>query len=59
MSRILLAWELGAASGHLAGLRPLVEGLLARGHQVTLASIFRLFRLPVPMNFMADFRIRH
>jgi UDP:flavonoid glycosyltransferase YjiC (YdhE family) len=38
MSRILLAWELGAASGHLAGLRPLVEGLLARGHQVTLAA---------------------
>ncbi len=38
MSRILLAWELGAASGHLAGLRPVVEMLLARGHQVTLAA---------------------
>jgi len=38
MSRILLAWELGAASGHLAGLRPIVEVLLARGHQVTLAA---------------------
>ena len=38
MSRILLAWELGAASGHLAGLRPVVEVLLARGHQVTLAA---------------------
>jgi len=38
MSRILLAWELGAASGHLAGLRPVVEELLKRGHQVTLAA---------------------
>jgi len=38
MSRILLAWELGAASGHLAGLRPVVELLLERGHQVTLAA---------------------
>lgn len=38
MSRILLAWELGAASGHLAGLRPVVEVLLERGHQVTLAA---------------------
>ncbi len=38
MSRILLAWELGAASGHLAGLRPIVEVLLERGHQVALAA---------------------
>lgn len=38
MSRILLAWELGAASGHLAGLRPVVEALLERGHQVTFAA---------------------
>jgi len=38
MSRILLAWELGAEFGHLARLRPAVEMLLARGHQVTLAA---------------------
>ena len=38
MSRILLAWELGAGSGHLAALRPVVAVLLARGHQVTLAA---------------------
>ena len=67
MSRILLAWELGAASGHLARLRPIVEVLLERGHQVALAaqnqrgylpdSIFRLFRLRASMSFMAGWRI--
>lgn len=38
MSRILLAWELGAGVGHLAAFRPLAEALLARGHQLTVAA---------------------
>lgn len=38
MSRILLAWELGAGAGHVASMRPLAEALLARGHKVTLAA---------------------
>ena len=37
MARILLAWELGEAFGHLARCLRLAEGLVARGHRVTLA----------------------
>ncbi len=38
MNHVLLAWELGAGAGHLASLRAVAEGLLLRGHRVTLAA---------------------
>ncbi|MBX3650374.1 MAG: hypothetical protein KF771_03230 [Burkholderiales bacterium] len=38
MNRVLLAWELGGGAGHLTSLRSVAEGLLSRGHQVTLAA---------------------
>ncbi len=37
MARILIAWELGEAFGHLARCLRLAHGLVARGHAVTLA----------------------
>lgn len=37
MARVLIAWELGEAFGHLARCLRLAEGLVARGHGVTLA----------------------
>lgn len=37
MARVLIAWELGEAFGHLARCLRLAEGLVARGHEVTLA----------------------
>ncbi|MEW6100484.1 MAG: hypothetical protein AB1666_14965 [Pseudomonadota bacterium] len=37
MARVLIAWELGEAFGHLARCLRLAEGLVARGHTVTLA----------------------
>ena len=37
MARILLTWELGGGSGHLASLSALADALRARGHEVTLA----------------------
>ena len=37
MAKLLLAWELGGALGHLAALRALATPLLDRGHQVLLA----------------------
>lgn len=45
MARVLIAWELGEAFGHLARCLRLTEGLLARGHTVTLA--LKEVRLPV------------
>lgn len=36
MSRIVLAWELGANFGHLGSLAPLARALAARGHAVEL-----------------------
>lgn len=36
MARILCCWERGAGLGHLASLRPFVEGAVAAGHEVTL-----------------------
>ncbi|MGR8922024.1 MAG: hypothetical protein ACU85V_20600, partial [Gammaproteobacteria bacterium] len=38
MARAFFAWELGQGLGHLARLRPMMERLLARGHDVTLAA---------------------
>lgn len=37
MARVLVAWELGEAFGHLARCLQLAEGLRLRGHKVTLA----------------------
>lgn len=37
MARMLIAWELGEAFGHLARCLRLAQGLVARGHGVTLA----------------------
>ena len=44
MARVLIAWELGEAFGHLARCLRLAEGLVARGHGVTLA--LKDIRLP-------------
>lgn len=37
MARVLIAWELGEAFGHLARCLRLTHGLVARGHALTLA----------------------
>jgi len=37
MARVLIAWELGEDFGHLARCLRLAQGLVARGHGVTLA----------------------
>lgn len=44
MARVLIAWELGEAFGHLARCLRLAHGLVARGHGVTLA--LKAVRLP-------------
>ncbi|HNR97493.1 MAG TPA: UDP-glucuronosyltransferase [Anaerolineae bacterium] len=44
MARILIAWELGEAFGHLARCLRLAQGLMARGHGVTL--VLKDVRLP-------------
>jgi UDP:flavonoid glycosyltransferase YjiC (YdhE family) len=44
MARVLIAWELGEAFGHLARCLRLAQGLVARGHGVTLA--LKDIRLP-------------
>lgn len=44
MANVLIAWELGGAFGHLARCLQLAEGLVARGHSVTLA--LKEVRLP-------------
>lgn len=44
MARILIAWELGEAFGHLARCLQLTQCLIGRGHQVTL--VLKDVRLP-------------
>ena len=44
MARVLIAWELGEAFGHLARCLRLAQGLVARGHGVTL--VLKEVRLP-------------
>lgn len=46
--RVLVGWELGSGFGHVALLAPVVAGLLARGHDVTVAlrSVAAGARLP-------------
>ncbi len=38
MANVLMAWELGAGLGHLLKLRRVAEELVARGHEVCVAS---------------------
>ncbi len=38
MAKVLMAWELGAGLGHLLKLRRVAEELVARGHEVCVAS---------------------
>jgi len=38
MATILLAWELGAGTGHCVNLHPIAEGLIAKGHAVWFAA---------------------
>ncbi len=45
MARILIAWELGEALGHRVRCLHLAQGLLSRGHHVTLA--LKAVRLPI------------
>ncbi|MCC6917547.1 nucleotide disphospho-sugar-binding domain-containing protein [Nitrosomonas sp.] len=45
MARVLIVWALGEAFGHLAQCLRLAEGLVARGHEATLA--LKDVRLPV------------
>ena len=35
-AHVVLAWEMGSELGHLANFSALAQGLLARGHRVTL-----------------------
>lgn len=44
MSRIVIAWELGEAFGHLARCLRLSEALIAHGHVVTL--VLKDIRMP-------------
>ena len=37
LAHILFAWELGGGFGHVAPHLPVIDGLLARGHQVSFA----------------------
>ena len=38
MKSIMVSWELGGGLGHVANLRPIVEELVDRGHQVTVVA---------------------
>ena len=55
MARILIAWELGEAFGHLARCLRLAEGLVKRGHAVTLA--LKDVRLPTAPGALAGITV--
>jgi hypothetical protein len=38
MANILCLWEMGSALGHLANLKPFIDGAIAAGHKVSLAA---------------------
>lgn len=63
MATILLAWELGAGTGHCVNMHPIAEGLIARGHEVwfaarDLATARRIFG-ETPVNYLpAPFLLR-
>lgn len=48
MAKFLLGWEFGAGLGHVAILAPIAAGLLARGHEVTVAARSRLAARSLP-----------
>lgn len=56
MARVLIAWELGEAFGHLARCLRLAHGLVARGHGVTLA--LKDVRLPAGQTTAAGITVR-
>jgi UDP:flavonoid glycosyltransferase YjiC (YdhE family) len=56
MARILIAWELGEAFGHLARCLRLAEGLRQRGHTVVLA--FKNVRLPAGCSVAPGITVR-
>lgn len=39
MARILFAWEMGEGMGHLVPLKPVLEGIVARGHELIVAAV--------------------
>lgn len=55
MARILIAWELGEAFGHLARCLRLAQGLVARGHGVTL--VLKDVRLPVEQGLVSGITV--
>ena len=55
MARVLIAWKLGEAFGHLARCPRLAEGLVARGHGVTLA--LKDVRLPAGQRLAPDITV--
>ena len=55
MARVLIAWELGEAFGHLARCLRLAEGLVKRGHAVTLA--LKDVRLPTAPRVLAGITV--
>lgn len=39
MARILFCWEMGEGMGHLLPLRPVLEALVAEGHELVVAAV--------------------
>lgn len=39
MARLLFCWEMGEGMGHLVPLRPVLEALVADGHELTVAAV--------------------
>ena len=39
MARILFAWEMGEGMGHLVPLKPVLERIVARGHELVVAAV--------------------
>lgn len=39
MARVLFAWEMGEGMGHLVPLRPVLEALVADGHELLVAAV--------------------
>ncbi|MDP2221112.1 MAG: UDP-glucuronosyltransferase [Hydrogenophaga sp.] len=55
MARVLIAWELGDAFGHLARCRQLAEGLCRRGYTVSMA--LKDVRLPQSKGCLQGFTV--
>ena len=39
MAKILFAWEMGEGMGHLVPLRPVLEAVVGKGHQLVVAAV--------------------